>query len=79
MKATNKSKEEIKKMGKMGRPPKQLKELADINLNDEFYTIDEVAKILKVEHRTIRRAIKRGDIKAMKVGRQYRIRKSDFQ
>lgn len=66
-------------MEKTGRPRTNLKERAEINLNDEFYTIDEVAKILKVEHKTIRRAIKRGDIKAMKIGRQYRIRKSDFQ
>lgn len=67
-------------MKQSGRPPKNLKEIAEgINLNEEFYTIDELAKILKVEHRTIRRAIKRGDIKAMKVGRQYRIKKSDIQ
>lgn len=65
---------------KTGRPPKDLKKMTEgINLNDEFYTIDELAEILKVDHRTIRRAIKRGDIKAMKVGKQYRIRKSDFK
>lgn len=66
-------------MKERGRPKKDLKELAEeINLNDEFYSIDELANLLKVEHKTIRRAIKRGDIKAMRVGKVYRIRKSDI-
>lgn len=67
-------------MKERGRPQKDLKKIADdINLNDEFYSISELAELLKVEHKTIRRAIQRGDIKAMKIGRVYRIRKSDFK
>ena len=67
-------------MKERARPQKDLKKIADdINLNDEFYSISELAELLKVEHKTIRRAIQRGDIKAMKIGRVYRIRKSDFK
>lgn len=63
-----------------GRPKIDLKEKAkEISLEDEFYTIDELANILKVEHKTIRRAIQRGEIKAKKYGRQWRIKKSDIQ
>jgi excisionase family DNA binding protein len=38
-----------------------------------------LSNLLKVEHKTIRRAIQRGEIKAMKLGKQWRIKKSDIQ
>ena len=70
----------MSKKTKQGRPFIDLKERAnEISLEDEFYTIEELSKLLKVEHKTIRRAIKRGEIKAMKFGRQWRIRRSDIQ
>jgi excisionase family DNA binding protein len=37
------------------------------------FTIDEVAEILKVNPRTVNRLIERGELKAAKVGRVYRI------
>lgn len=62
-----------------GQPPIDLKERAkEINFEDEFYTIDELAKVLKVHERTIRNNIKRGTLKAQKFGNQWRIRKSDI-
>ena len=62
-----------------GQPPIDLKERAkDLKLEDDFYTIDELAKVLKVHERTIRNNIKRGTIKAKKFGNQWRIRKSDI-
>ena len=65
---------------KQGRPFIDLKQKAnEISLEDEFYTIEELSKLLKVEHKTIRRAKKRGEIKAMKLGKQWRIKKSDIQ
>lgn len=62
------------------RPNKPLKITASesTTLNDEYYTIYELAEILKVHHNTIRRAIKRGDIKAFKIGTEWRINKKDF-
>ena len=48
-------------------------------LDDEFYTINEVADKLKVHHTTIRRAIKQGRIKAFKVGTKWLIKKEDIE
>lgn len=42
-------------------------------MNDEFYTVDELAFILNVSTQTIRKLIRKGDIPAIKVGRSYRI------
>jgi len=42
---------------------------------EKLYTVDEVAAQLKVHPRTIRRKIRSGEISALKVGKQYRIRR----
>lgn len=39
----------------------------------KIFTVDEVASVLKLHPRTIRRKIACGDIQAVKVGKQYRI------
>ncbi len=46
---------------------------------DEFLTVEEVAKRLKVKEFTIRDWIRKGELPAYKVGRDYRIRKEDFE
>ena len=48
-------------------------------LDDKFYTIEEVATILKVHHSTIRRAIKDNRLKAFKIGTKWLIKKEDIQ
>ncbi len=48
-------------------------------LDDEFYTINEVADKLKVHHTTIRRAIKEGRLRAFKLGAKWLIKKEDIQ
>lgn len=58
------------------RPNKILK--TDLKLKDQYYTIYEVADILKVHHHTIRRAIKENRLKATKIGREWRIKKEDI-
>ena len=64
---------------KMGRPKKiTLDETKNLN-EDEYYTINELAEKLKVNRRTITRLIDRGEIKPLRVGKQYRIKKSDFK
>lgn len=60
------------------RPRMKLK-TDGIKLEDEYYTIEELAKLLKVHKNTIRNAIKDGRIKAEKFGQQWRIRKKDIQ
>lgn len=59
------------------RPNKDLK--TSKILDDEYYTIYEVADILKVHHTTIRRAIKDNRLKAFKVGTKWLIKKEDIE
>ncbi|HOT04318.1 MAG TPA: helix-turn-helix domain-containing protein [Methanolinea sp.] len=44
-----------------------------------FYTTDEVAEILKVTAKTVRDMIARKQIKALKIGREYRISEEHLQ
>ena len=47
-------------------------------LKDEYYSIDEVAKLLKVAYLTVYRWIRSGKLKAVKAGKQYRIEQRDL-
>ncbi len=42
------------------------------------YTIEEVAKILRVSTATVRNLIERGELKAFRVGNQWRVKKEDL-
>lgn len=71
----------MKKYEHSGKPKIDLKERMKENeepLTDEYYTIYEVADILKVHERTIRNNIKNGNLKAKKIGRSWRIKKEDL-
>lgn len=46
--------------------------MAEINPN-EVYTTAEVEKLLKISNSTMKRLLKKGLIKANKIGKQYRI------
>jgi len=45
---------------------------------EKYYTIEEVAEMLKVVYLTVYRWIQDGKLKAYKVGKQYRINKPDL-
>lgn len=45
---------------------------------DEYYSIEEVAEKLKVAYLTVYRWIQAGKLKALKAGKQYRIKKADL-
>ena len=45
---------------------------------DELLTAEQVAKILKVSKMTVYRYIKAGKLVAIKAGRDFRIKQSDF-
>ena len=45
---------------------------------DTYYSIKEVAEILKVTYLTVYRWIHAGKLNALKAGKQYRIKKSDL-
>jgi putative molybdopterin biosynthesis protein len=50
-----------------------------INMAEEkYYTIEEVAKMLKVVYLTVYRWIQDGKLKAYKAGKQYRIKNTDL-
>lgn len=59
-----------------GRPPKR-KVIVE-TLEDSAYTVQEVADILKVHPHTVRSLIHSGELKAEKIGRGYRIMRSDL-
>ena len=48
------------------------------NKKDEFYKAQDLAKKLKVNIMTIYRYIKAGRLKAYKIGKEFRIEKSEF-
>ena len=44
----------------------------------KLYTIDEIAEILKVTQRTVYNYIKSGSLKAIKIGKYWRVRHEDL-
>jgi len=48
-------------------------------MENKYYTIQEIADILKVDYMTIYRWIRAGKLEAYQVQRQYRIREVDFE
>jgi excisionase family DNA binding protein len=48
-------------------------------MDSKFMTIKEVAELLKVNKMTLYRAIKKGKIKAVKIGKDFRITDTEFE
>ncbi|MGB8451883.1 MAG: helix-turn-helix transcriptional regulator [Anaerocolumna sp.] len=48
-------------------------------MNEELYTPQEVADLLKIKKNTVYELIKRGDLKCRKIGKQFRIRKDELE
>ena len=47
-------------------------------MEDEFLTVEEIAKRMKVKPFTVRDWIRKGELPAYKVGRTLRVRTEDF-
>ena len=47
-------------------------------MKDKFYTIDQIAELLGMHHKTIRKFISEGTLAASKVGKQWRISRHDL-
>lgn len=47
-------------------------------VDEQYYSIEEVAKMLKVAYLTVYRWIQAGRLNAYKAGKQYRIKKDDL-
>lgn len=52
--------------------------MINITMEEKYYTINEVAELLKVAYLTVYRWIRGGKLKAVKIQKQYRIRQSDL-
>lgn len=46
---------------------------------DRLLTVGEVAEVMRVSNMTVYRLIKSGQLAALRVGKNYRIRESDLQ
>ena len=44
----------------------------------QFYTLEEIAKALKVSKRTLYRFIQSGELQAVKIGQNWRVSEQDF-
>lgn len=53
--------------------------LNKFNLNDDVYTPDEVAALLKIPKSTICYLLRNGEMRGTKVGRQWRITKKNLE
>lgn len=42
------------------------------------YTVEDVALLLKISYQTAKKLVRNGDIKSIKLGRQYRIPKQEI-
>ena len=47
-------------------------------VKEQYYTIEEVAKTLRVAYLTVYRWIQSGKLISLKAGKQYRIKKTDL-
>ena len=48
-------------------------------MEEQIYTVSEIAKRLKVREKTVRNWIHSGDLVAIYLGKEYRIRESSLQ
>ena len=48
-------------------------------MSEKLVTIEEAAEHISCHPTTIRRMVQRGEIPALKIGRQYRVRMSDLE
>ena len=48
-------------------------------METEFLTVEEIAEKLRVKVYTVREWIRKGELVAYKVGRDYRVKKEDYE
>lgn len=46
--------------------------------NEKYYTLEEIAEILRVAYMTVYRWVRSGKLKAVKAGKQYRVRSTEL-
>jgi excisionase family DNA binding protein len=53
--------------------------MADRGFDDQLLTVGEVAQVMRVSNMTVYRLIKSGQLAAIRVGKNYRIRRKDVE
>lgn len=48
-------------------------------VSDELYTVDHVAEVLGLHVKTVRNYVREGRLKAVRIGKQYRIARADLE
>jgi excisionase family DNA binding protein len=51
---------------------------AMMGVDDDLLTVDDIARILKLNPQTVRNWIDRGELPAIRIGRRVQIRRADF-
>lgn len=54
-------------------------DLDEYRIDEIYYTTKEIAEVLKLHVSTVQKYIKKGIIPAKKIGKNYRISKTNFQ
>lgn len=74
----------LSRMNKLEERVERLEALIDANRvtvqnRSEFFSINEFAAALSVSRQTIYRKVERGEIKSLKIGKTYRIPRSELE
>lgn len=68
----------LEKLGSIEERLQSIQNEPDQELKKKFYSIKEASKILKLDYQTVRSHILKGNLKAEKLGRIYRINHFDL-
>jgi excisionase family DNA binding protein len=52
--------------------------MPDINLNENFYSVDEIAAKFKVDEELVRRWLQSNRLSGIKIGKEWRVAESDL-
>ena len=55
------------------------KKLTEVNPEEKLLTVQQVAELLSCHFRTVHRLIKRRQLRAVKIGRDFRITRGDYE
>ena len=56
-----------------------MKECLMLSSDKEFFTLEEVAELLCVNYQLVYKLVKTGEMPALRIGRVYRVRKSQLE
>lgn len=68
-----------RRLGLTPTPRGKGRSLADRGFGEPLLTVGEVANLMRVSNMTVYRLIKAGQLGAIRVGKNYRIRRSDVE